>query len=129
MIKGIGTDIASIARFLQWIDDPRLMSRYFHPLELEEVSKRAQTIDKAATLAARFAAKESLGKALGRGLRGLQLADIWVQKDILGKPELRVQNSARRVLEERGIEKIHLSLSHDGGLALAFVVLEGGDDE
>ncbi|NCN04558.1 MAG: holo-ACP synthase [Spirochaetales bacterium] len=129
MIKGIGTDIASIARFLPWIDEPTLMSRYFHPLEIEEVSKRAQNIDKAATLAARFAAKESLGKALGRGLRGLQLSDIWVQKDFLGKPELRVQNSARRVLEERGIDKIHLSLSHDGGLALAFVVLEGGVDE
>ena len=129
MIKGIGTDIASIARFLPWIDEPTLMRRYFHPLEIEEVSKRAQNIDKAATLAARFAAKESLGKALGRGLRGLQLSDIWVQKDFLGKPELRVQNSARRVLEERGIDKIHLSLSHDGGLALAFVVLEGGVDE
>jgi holo-[acyl-carrier protein] synthase len=122
MITGIGCDIAAIPRFERWALDSRLASRFFHA---DELSVLARPLKRAAeSLAARFAAKEAFAKALGTGFRGFALRDVCVIADALGKPSLALYGAARERLRENGADAVHLSLSHDGGVACAFVVLE-----
>jgi holo-[acyl-carrier protein] synthase len=127
MIKGIGTDIVQINRFQLWIENPKLIERFFHPLEIHELdSKSGEGYQ--GTLAGRFAAKEAFGKALGTGLRNIRLSDIRVSRDTLGKPFFILEGSALEKSQAFGVTSLHLSISHDGNFALAFVVLEGGDN-
>ena len=76
------------------------------------------------SLAARFAAKEALAKALG-GPRGLLWTDAEVVTDSLGRPELKVYGTVAAAAGLRGVRRWHVSLSHDSGLATAVVVAEG----
>lgn len=123
MIKGIGVDLVHIDRLERWVNDPGLVSRFFHPLEIEDC-RRPEGLW-APSLAARFAAKEALGKALGSGLAGLKLSEIQVSKNRQGKPSIQVHGSTAQVIQDLGISEIFLSLSHDKDIATAFVVLEG----
>ena len=120
MILGIGTDLVENRRLERWLDQPRLLSKYFTEKELEDARTGSHP---AASLAARFAAKEAFGKALGTGMRGLALKDIETRRRGGGKPDLILTGSARRALEEKGA-RAHLSLTHERDYALAFVVLE-----
>jgi len=75
--------------------------------------------------AARFAAKEAFLKALGSGLRGgLKWKDVEVINNELGKPEIRIRDTAKKICENAGINGIFLSLSHTKDSAIAVVVLE-----
>ena len=124
MIYGIGVDIAAISRFQSFLDknNSALLNRLFSESELTTCTKRK---DAASCLAARFAAKEAFMKALGTGLRdGLSWKDIEVRNDELGKPELLLSGRAQELVTARQIQNILLSLSHDGGKAIAMVVLE-----
>jgi holo-[acyl-carrier protein] synthase len=124
MIYGIGVDIVAIERFQRFIDagNSAIMVRLFTPLERSRCENRK---DAASCLAARFAAKEAFLKALGSGLRdGITWQDIEVSNDPLGKPELTLSGKAARQYQAAGLTGIHLSLSHDGGKAVAMVVLE-----
>ena len=76
-----------------------------------------------ASLAARFAAKEAVAKALGSP-GGMNWQDCEIVTDPSGAPSLRVTGTVARVADARGISTWHLSLSHDGGLAIAMVVAE-----
>ena len=76
------------------------------------------------SLAARFAAKEAFGKALGTGLRGIVLKDIMVKNNHNGQPEILVSGTALLALENSGARKIHVSLTHEKDYAIAMVVLE-----
>ncbi|HOT58887.1 MAG TPA: holo-ACP synthase, partial [Spirochaetales bacterium] len=78
----------------------------------------------ALSLAARFAAKEAFGKALGTGLKGIALKDILVRNNSVGKPELLVVNSALMAFEKSGAKRIHLSMTHESDNAIAIVILE-----
>ena len=123
MIFGIGTDIAAIERFKKFIDagNSVLLERLFTVQERLVCSSRK---DSASCLAARFAAKEAFLKALGTGLRdGISWQEIEVVNDALGKPSLLCSGKAGRLVEDAGLRS-HLSLSHDGGHAIAMVVLE-----
>ncbi|KGE72831.1 holo-ACP synthase [Spirochaeta lutea] len=122
MIYGTGVDIAEVSRFRTWVDNPGLMERFFNPGEIREVLARGQGAE--ARLAVRFAAKEAYGKALGTGLRGISLVDVWVRNDASGRPELVLEGRVRQQYESLGLKARHVSLSHDGGMAIAFVVLE-----
>jgi holo-[acyl-carrier protein] synthase len=74
--------------------------------------------------AARFAAKEAFLKALGRGVfGGIPLREIEVRRAARGKPFLRLGSNAKRALRESGAASALLSLTHDGPVAVAFVVL------
>ena len=76
------------------------------------------------SLAARFAAKEAAVKALGTGVRqGIGLVDVSIFRDRLGAPHLRFTGEAQRRVEARGVISSSVSLSHEGGLAMAQVVL------
>ncbi|WP_461247337.1 holo-ACP synthase, partial [Treponema sp. R6D11] len=79
----------------------------------------------AQTLAARFAAKEAFGKALGTGLAGIELKDIIVINNDKGKPDIKLTGTAENEFEKSGANKVHLSLTHERENAIAMIVLEG----
>ena len=126
MILGIGVDIVNVERMRHWWDNPRLLHRYFHRDEIDSVLERKSGA--VLSLAARFAAKEAFGKALGTGMRSLVLKDIQVFNSHNGQPKMRVHGTARKALDQMGGESIHLSLTHEQESAVAMVVIEGGKD-
>jgi holo-[acyl-carrier protein] synthase len=124
MIYGIGTDIVDTSRFQRFLDtgNSALLERLFTVAERFRCEKRK---DAASSLAARFAAKEAFLKALGTGLRdGISWLEIEVSNDELGKPELTLSGKAAEQFQVNKLKSVHLSLSHDGGNAIAMVVLE-----
>jgi holo-[acyl-carrier protein] synthase len=122
MIVGIGVDVVHVDRLERWQNTPGLLERYFHPDELAVVFARGGGA--VLSLAARFAAKEAFGKALGTGLRGITLKDLRVINRHNGRPEIRVFGSAREALERSGANRVHLSLTHERDNAIAMVALE-----
>ncbi len=74
----------------------------------------------------RWAAKEAVAKALGTGIRGgVDFKDIEVTSDTLGRPSVTLRGGAATRAKLRGVEHVHLSLSHDGPTAVALAVAEG----
>ena len=122
MITGIGVDLVQVMRLSHWRVTPGLLERYFHPDELSDALSRGNSTDM--SLAARFAAKEAFGKALGTGLAGLVLKDIKVTNDHDGRPQVKVYGTAEAALEKNGANRIHISLTHEKDNAVAMVVLE-----
>ena len=125
MIIGTGIDIAAIARFERFVneDNQSLFRRLFTRSELDYCFAKRFS---AQPLALRFAAKEAFLKALGTGLRdGISWLEIEIRNDELGKPHLSVSGRAAVQLATAGADKSHLSLSDDGGFAIAMVILEG----
>lgn len=115
MIVGIGVDLVDIPRFERSLArTPRLLERLFAPGE------RAL---KPHSLAARYAAKEALIKALG-GSDGVHWTDIEVASEPSGRPVFALCGETSDTVDARGITTLHLSLSHDAGLATAYVVAE-----
>ena len=124
MIYGIGTDIVATSRFQRFLDEGNaaILKRLFTQSERDICCKRK---DSASCLAARFGAKEAFLKALGTGLRdGISWQDMEVSNNTLGKPELKLSGKAEELYQDKNLTGIHLSLSHDGGHAVAMVVLE-----
>lgn len=122
MISGVGIDLVEIARMKRWICNDKLLERFFHPQEIEDVKRRGASAE--ASLAARFAAKEAFGKALGTGLAGFSLRNLRVAASDSGKPNLVLCGDALEAFAKGGDGRLHLSLSHDGGIAAAVVVIE-----
>ncbi len=116
MIVGVGIDVVDIERFGRSLErTPRLSARVFTP---------AEQVLSVASMAARFAAKEALAKALGAPA-GLAWQDCEVVTDDTGRPWLKIRGSVAAAASGLGVERLHLSLSHDAGIASAVVVLEG----
>jgi len=116
MIIGIGIDVVDVARFGQTLKrTPRLLERLFTAPE------RSLGLN---SLAARFAAKEALAKALGAPV-GL----CWTDADVLngkdGRPNLRIWGTIQARATVLGVHDLHISLSHDAGIASAVVIAEG----
>ena len=111
----MGIDVCDVERFAESVRrTPALVQRLFTPAERERA---------AASLAARFAAKEALAKALGAPA-GLQWHDAEVVSADDGRPHLALSGSVAAHARELGATKVHVSLSHDAGIASAVVVLE-----
>lgn len=123
MIFGIGTDISQVDRFEKWVKNPQMFMRFFNSAEIME---RGSIQAQCQHYAARFAAKEAFSKALGTGIAGFELREVYIQNDGLGKPELKVEGKALELLKERAGDDfcLHVSLSHEKEYALAFVVIE-----
>jgi holo-[acyl-carrier protein] synthase len=124
MIYGIGTDIVAIERFQRFMStgNSAIIERLFTKAERSRCGSRK---DAASCLAARFAAKEAFLKALGTGLRdGISWQDMEVSNNALGKPEMVLSGKAAEKFQANELGSIQLSLSHDGGSAIAMVVLE-----
>jgi holo-[acyl-carrier protein] synthase len=122
MILGLGIDIVHVKRIRHWLEKPGLVERFFHPDEIASVRERGESA--ALSLAARFAAKEAFGKALGTGLAGLCLREIQVVNNFNGKPDILLHGEAATRLVEFGGKRIHLSLTHESENAVAVVVIE-----
>lgn len=126
MVVGVGIDVVATGRIARALAEAggEFETRVFTAAEREACRQRA---DKTEALGARFAAKEACFKALGRGLgQGLAFQQIEVTADESGRPELRLSGAAAARAESLGVTRVHLSLSHDGAVAAAVVVLEGG---
>jgi len=121
-VIGIGVDIVDTERFATVIlRTPRVVTRLFTEAE----SLTPDGVPRSAvSLAARFAAKEAVAKVLG-DTQGLEWHHCEVVTDSLGKPSLQITGTVAEAARARGIASWHLSLSHDGGHAIAFVVAEG----
>lgn len=122
MILGIGVDVVHVQRIAHWLTVAGLPERFFHPDELSSALSRGQGA--ALSLAARFAAKEAFGKAIGTGLRGIRLADIRILNNHNGKPDMHLNGTALQKFKALGCSTIHLSLTHESDNAIAMVVLE-----
>ncbi|MDR1566302.1 MAG: holo-ACP synthase [Treponema sp.] len=122
MISGIGVDVVHVGRMERWRKTRGLLERYFHPQELSDALSRGSGAD--LSLAARFAAKEAFGKALGTGLAGIVLKDVMVKNRHNGLPEIKVFGTALEALKKSGSSRIHLSLTHERDNAIAMVVIE-----
>lgn len=116
MIVGTGIDVVDIARFeASLARTPGLRDRLF---TAEEARLPI------ASLAARFAAKEAIAKALGAPT-GLGWHDAEVVREESGRPRFEIRGTVRVAADALGVRTVHLSLSHDAGIASAIVVLEG----
>ena len=115
MIVGIGVDVVDLARFERAVDrTPALRVRLFTPAERTKPLR---------SLAGRFAAKEALIKALG-GPAMLRWHDMEVVNDRDGNPGFALHGATAAEAAARGITRLHLSMSHDAGIATAFVIAE-----
>ena len=124
-VRGIGVDAVKVERLIQALErfGRRMENRLFTEGELEYCRRHKDPLPH---LAARFAAKEALFKAIGTGLSG---GVGWKQAEVLQpgglKPRLLLHGVALDRFRELGCTTSHLTLAHDGGLAIACVVIEG----
>ncbi len=123
MILGVGIDVVHVERIRRWKEIEGLYERFFHPEELAISLPRGEV--GTLSLAARFAAKEAFGKAIGSGLRHFALREIAVLNDSTGKPFMVLTGAAEEAFKDLGGRRIVLSLSHEKDNALAVVIIEG----
>lgn len=122
MIVGVGVDVVSVARFAESLRrTPALAERLFTAAERVSASGADRPVE---SLAARFAAKEALAKALGAG-GGMLWTDAEIVSEQSGRPRLAVSGTVAERADALGVARWHVSLAHDGGIATATVVAEG----
>ena len=126
-IVGVGVDAVDVARFRRVLDRrPRFAARCFTETEQSDATGSA---DVAQSLAARFAAKEAVMKALGTGIGAFALTDVEVCRTTgtgatRNAPFLVLHGTAAELAGAQGASRLHLSLTHTDGVAIAFVVAE-----
>lgn len=126
MIYGIGVDCVQIDRIAKSMARPRFAQRVYSAEEQRLFEARGEK--RAAEAAAgNFAAKEAFLKAMGMGLGGLSLSDIAALRRESGEPYYRLSGGAAALCEEKGLVP-RLSITHEGGLAIAFAVVEQVED-
>ncbi|TWP36180.1 holo-ACP synthase [Leekyejoonella antrihumi] len=115
MIVGVGIDVVDVGRFMAKLDaTPALRDRLF---AAEERTLPPNS------LAGRFAAKEALAKALGAP-GGLHWVDAVVAKNDDGRPYWQLSGTVNARAADLGVQSLHLSISHDAGIASAIVIAE-----
>ena len=114
-VIGVGIDVVDIDRFVQALErTPSLRGRLFTDAEAGRPP---------ASLAARFAAKEAIAKALGAPV-GMAWHDAEIVSEETGRPRFEIRGTVAAQAETLGVAHVHVSLSHDAGIASAVVVLE-----
>jgi len=122
VIIALGIDAVAIARFSALMQRrPGVVQRLFVD---DEVYRADGSLRNAASLAARFAAKEAAAKALGAPA-GLLWHDCRVLTDAAGRPSMEVCGTVAAAARIQGIDRWHVSLTHDGDYAMAQVIAEG----
>ena len=116
MCKGIGIDLCEIARMQTLLDEGRSLRRMF--TEEEQAYIAGKGASAAQTMAGMFAAKEAVLKALGTGMT-IPMTDIYITHTDLGQPVVTLSGKAA---DTGG--RVHLSITHEGGMAAAFAVWE-----
>lgn len=123
-IVGIGMDLIRISRIAKSVErfGDRFLNRIYHPNEIEIANKRRKNAE---YLAGCFAVKESTLKAIGDFPgRAIDWADIYITHEPTGKPVLHFAGNALKCIEEKEINHAHVTITHDGDMAAAYVVLE-----
>lgn len=122
MIVGIGVDLCEIERIGRAIQKEAFLTRCFTQEERAYLAGRGGMRGQSA--AGIFAAKEAMLKALGTGLM-IPLRDVGVSHTEAGAPQAVLAGAAAKRLAELGGARMHLSISHDGGMAVAMAIAEG----
>lgn len=129
-----GTDLVEIERFKRILEknESSFINKCFTQNEQDYCRSKAGGKGAAESFAARFAAKEACGKALGTGImsEGIGLTDIEVVTDNKGTPHLELKGRAKEKADELGVFSVSVSLTHDGGMAAAYCTMlaEGKDN-
>ena len=121
---GIGVDAVEIERFRRSLErTPTMRDRLFTSVELDYVAPKADPVP---SLAARFAAREAVMKALGVGLGAFGFHDVWVERAASGVPTLAFADggAAATLASDRGVSRWHLSITHSDLIAIAYVIAE-----
>lgn len=125
-ILGTGIDIVEIDRIRKALEKgPGFENRVYTPDEVSYIGSNASSPQHAAGI---FAVKEAVLKAFGIGLKNIEWKDIEVLRDSLGKPYVVLHDMAQSFALGHGIEKIHISISHERGYAVAQAIAEGCDN-
>lgn len=122
MITGIGTDIVDIRRIEHSLETygAKFEQRIFTETERAIALNK---VDKPSHYAKRFAAKEAIAKALGTGFNeGVSWQDIEITSLPTGKPHISLYGKAKSLITAD--TNIHISLSDDGGFAIAYATIE-----
>ena len=120
MIHGVGTDLCRIDRIVKAMENPRFAQRIYTPAERARLEGLCES-RRAERAAGMFAAKEAVAKALGTGFSGFGFSDIEILVGESGQPHAVLHGGAKKIAENA---VIHVSISHDGGMAVAFAVIE-----
>jgi len=124
MIHGIGLDVTEVARIRASTErhGDRFLRKIYTSAEVTYCQARTRKYEH---LAARFAAKEAVLKALGTGVaQGTTLKQVEVTNDDNGKPGILLHGVARQMAQKLGVSRVHVSISHTETLAIAQVVME-----
>jgi holo-[acyl-carrier protein] synthase len=114
---GVGVDIVDVPRFALALQrHPRILARLFTEDERRDAHARPER------LAARFAAKEAVLKTLQAGFGAAPFTSIEIRRDASGAPSVRLHGAAARLAQQRGVDALHVSLTHTDVTAAAFVV-------
>ncbi len=122
MIVGLGIDVCSIDRMRRALErhGDRFFSRICSEAERGDLDGR----DMGTALAGRFAAKEAFAKALD-GAKGVGWHEVEVRRTPSGRPTLELKGNAMAMVHDFGADSWHVSITHDAGVAVAVVILEG----
>ncbi len=119
-VVGVGVDAVDIERFrVSLRRTPTMRARLFTAAELHYAAAKADPVP---SLAARFAAREAVMKAMGVGLGAFGFHDVWVERIDSGQPLLRIEAAAQQLAVDRRIGRWHLSITHTDTVAIAYVV-------
>ncbi|MDI9454630.1 MAG: Holo-(acyl-carrier-protein) synthase [Spirochaetes bacterium ADurb.Bin315] len=116
----IGIDVVAIRRIEDLSEHAR--KRIFHPEELAQAERSPRPGE---FLAGRFAVKEAFFKAVGNGMKTLSTQDVWTTRGEHGEPVINLSSKARALT---GGRTVTLSISHDDPVAVAVVLISGGND-
>ncbi len=126
MIAGIGVDIVDVERIKDLLARyrDRFVQRVFTDAEAQYAGG---SVREAERLAGRFAVKEAVLKAFGTGKsQGILWRDVETIRGRGGKPEVKLYGNAYKYMKKINGNRIQVSISHDGGKAMAFVIIESG---
>ncbi|MDI3535376.1 MAG: holo-[acyl-carrier protein] synthase [Thermosediminibacterales bacterium] len=123
MIRGIGVDIIEISRIKKAMKKrQRFLTRFFREEEVEYIISPKNSEERAA---GKFAAKEAVVKALGKGFSGFKWKEIQIVNSPDGKPEVKLFGKALNYAKKTGIAEIKVTVSHSREYAVAFAIAMG----
>jgi len=124
LVKGVGIDLVRIKRIARIYRrrPERFLKKIFTHREIEDLLKRRYPLP---SIAARFAAKEAVAKALGCGIGVICWCEMEIISGSMGRPMVYLKGKAARWAEKCGIKGVEVSMSHDGPYAIAKAVAYG----
>lgn len=124
LVKGVGIDLIRIKRIARVYRrrPERFLRKIFTPKEIEIILRKGNPMP---SIAARFAAKEAVAKALGCGIGVIRWCEMEILPGSKGKPQVYLWGKAARWAEKYGIKGVEVSMSHDGPYAIAKAVAYG----